>query len=212
MPHALGDTEGMRSSRSARSLLPLVLAAVLATTACAGGTSPGAEPTPTSTDVVGQGTVIQAADDQAQLCLGAVLESYPPQCTGVPLVGWDWGTVDGQETAAGTTWGTYAVWGVWDGTTLTVSGAIQLALYDPLPIQDPLLDPANAGTADEGTLAGVLGRISDEVPVEVYGARIDNGYVFVDVLHDDGTVQAWADQEHGAGVVAVRSLLRDTSE
>ena len=113
------------------SRLAGTLIVALATTACAGGTSPGAEPTPTSTDVVGQGTVIQAADDQAQLCLGAVLESYPPQCTGVPLVGWDWDTVDGQETAAGTTWGTYAVWGVWDGTTLTVSGAIQLALYDP---------------------------------------------------------------------------------
>jgi hypothetical protein len=212
MPHALGDTEGMRSSRSARSLLPLVLAAVLATSACAGATSPGAEPTPTSTDVVGQGTVIQTADDEAQLCLGAIAESYPPQCTGVPLVGWDWTTVGGQETSAGTTWGTYAVWGRWDGTILTVSGAIQLALYDPLPIQDPLLDPANAGTATEATLADVLDRIAAEAPVEVYGARIENGYVFVDVLHDDGTVQAWADARYGAGVVAVRSLLRDTSE
>ena len=202
----------MRSSRSARSLLPLLVAAVLTTTACAGGTSPGAEPTPTSTDVVGQGTVIQAAGEEAQLCLGAVLESYPPQCTGVPLVGWDWATVDGQETAAGTTWGTYTVWGSWDGTSLTVSGAIQLALYDPLPVQDPQLDPANAGTADEATLAGVLDRISDEAPVEVYGARIENGYVFIDVLHDDGTVQAWADQQYGADVVAVRSLLRDAGE
>jgi hypothetical protein len=202
----------MRSSRSARSLLPLVLAAVLATSACAGGMSPGVEPTPTSTDVVGQGTVIQTADDQAQLCLGAVAESYPPQCTGVPIVGWDWTTVDGQETAAGTTWGTYAVWGVWDGTTLAVSGAIQLALYDPLPVQDPQLDPANAGTATQTTLTDVLERISDEAPVEVYGVRIENGYVFVDVLHDDGTVQAWADSQYGAGVVAVRSLLRDTGE
>ena len=172
----------------------------------------GCRPTPTSSDVVGQGTVIQAAGAGAQLCLGPIAESYPPQCTGVPLLGWDWATVDGQETAAGTTWGTYAVWGVWDGTTLAVSGAIQLALYDPLPVQDPLLDPANAGTADEATLAGVLDRISDEAPVEVYGARIENGYVFVDVLHDDGTVQAWANQQYGADVVAVRSLLRDAGE
>ena len=202
----------MRLSRSARSLLPLALAAVLATSACAGGTPPGAEPTPTSTNVVGQGTVIQSGDDQAQLCLGAIAESYPPQCTGVPIVGWDWATVDGQETAAGTTWGTYAVWGLWDGTTLAVNGAIQLALYDPLPIQDPQLDPANAGTATETTLADVLDRISDEAPVEIYGARVENGYVFVDVLHDDGAVQAWADQQYGAGVVAVRSLLRDAGE
>ena len=202
----------MRSSRSARSLVPLVLAAVLATSACASGTSPGGEPTPTSTDVVGQGTVIQTADKDAQLCLGAIAESYPPQCTGVPLIGWDWATVDGQETAAGSTWGTYAVWGVWDGTSLTVGGAIQLALYDPLPIQDPLLDPAHAGTADEGTLTSVLDRISSEAPVQVYGARIENGYVFVDVLHDDGTVQAWADAQYGGGVVAVRSLLRDANQ
>ena len=70
-----------------------------------------------------------------ELCLGPVMESFPPQCDGVPLGGWDWSTAGIQEEApAGTNrptrWGTYAVTGPFDGSTMTVSSSVPLALYD----------------------------------------------------------------------------------
>ena len=39
-------------------------------------------------------TVIDAGSG-AELCLGGVDESLPPQCDGPPLVGWDWADHDG---------------------------------------------------------------------------------------------------------------------
>lgn len=211
MPRGPRNTDDM-SRRLALATSALTIAAVLATSACAA--SPGYEPVPAPpapTDVVGQGTVIQTGDDPAQLCLGAIMESYPPQCSGVELEGWDWNTADGQETASGVTWGTYAVWGSWDGATLSVSGSIQLALYDPIRYEDPLLDPDNAGTSGESELASVQERVMLDAPVEILSSRIENGYVFVEVVHDGGAVQDWADETYGEGVVAVRSALRDVS-
>jgi hypothetical protein len=77
------------------------------------GTSGGAK-------VQGVGAVLQSAEHGPQLCLGGVMESYPPQCSGPELVGWNWAEMEGAESARGTTWGTYAVTGTWDDGRLTV--------------------------------------------------------------------------------------------
>jgi hypothetical protein len=69
----------------------------------------------------------------AQLCLGAVAESDPPQCSGIPLVGWDWDAVEGEVTSAGTTYGEFHVVGSFDGKTFTVSEA---GPYDPADVGD----------------------------------------------------------------------------
>ncbi|WP_181397092.1 hypothetical protein [Cryobacterium arcticum] len=37
-----------------------------------------------------------------------------------------------------------------------------------------------------------------------------NGYLWVTVIYDDGTIQDFFDQQWGEGVVAVQSALRDT--
>lgn len=66
-------------------------------------------------------TVLESPDHGPELCLGGVEESYPPQCRGPEVVGWDWGAVDGEEAASGTTWGTYTVVGTWDGESLTLT-------------------------------------------------------------------------------------------
>ena len=66
-----------------------------------------------------------------ELCLGAVAESYPPQCGGPQLADFDFGDV-GAEKAAGVTWGQYALTGTYDGTTFTVTDAIPAALYDTM--------------------------------------------------------------------------------
>jgi hypothetical protein len=113
------------------ALSPLVLMVAACGTAerTAGGAGTTPEQPPTTSAPApepsglyeGNGMVLEAEDRGPQLCLGGVLESLPPQCSGVPLLGWDWGSVDGEERAAGTTWGSYHVVGRYDGETLTVT-------------------------------------------------------------------------------------------
>ena len=83
-------------------------------------------------------TVIDDGDGP-ELCLGAVAESYPPQCGGPALADFDWGDV-GSEEASGVRWGSYALTGTFDGSTFTVTDAIPAALYDTMaePEEEPL--------------------------------------------------------------------------
>lgn len=69
----------------------------------------------------GSGTVLESAEHGPELCLGGVEESLPPQCSGVPLVGWQWEAVSGAEFGMGTTWGSYSVTGTFDGKVLTLT-------------------------------------------------------------------------------------------
>lgn len=187
---------------------------------CASTTAPGASdgtgdvPAPSDAiaapgQVIAQATVLQKDDEPAQLCLGAVAESYPPKCSGPEVEGWDWETVDGEESASGVTWGAYAVTGTWDGTVFTAESAVMLALYDPMPVVDPLTDPANAGDTPEDELLSIQEAITASAPITVLSSVPDNGYLFVTVIYDDGTVQAWADETYGLDTVAVRSALVD---
>lgn len=51
----------------------------------------------------------------AELCLGPIMESYPPQCSGPKLVGWTWSDRVGPfEEASGTRWGSYILTGTYD--------------------------------------------------------------------------------------------------
>jgi hypothetical protein len=101
--------------------------------AASGSPSSSAAPTPVPDGEVrtrGLVTVLDAGDGP-ELCLGAIAESYPPQCGGPALVDFDFGDV-GAEKASGVTWGQYAVTGTFDGTTFTVTDAIPAALYDAM--------------------------------------------------------------------------------
>jgi hypothetical protein len=183
-----------------------------AATGCASPTTgPGDAPQdqPTAvTAVVGQGTVLQVEGEAARFCLGAVMESYPPQCSGPELTGWDWDAVEGEETASGVTWGTYAVWGDWDGTRLAVTGTIMLALYDPMPIDDPYLDADNPGSTSETDLLVIQEAVQREAPADVLTSVPQNGYLFVTVVFDAGAVQEWANVTYGPDVVLIRPALR----
>lgn len=65
-------------------------------------------------------TVLERGDAGPQLCLGAIATSYPPQCGGPPVVGWDWSKVQ-HEQASGVRWGSYLVVGRFDGTRFTLT-------------------------------------------------------------------------------------------
>lgn len=188
-------------------------------------TTPGSSAVPTSTTapsgqrledvrpglpegrVIGVGTVLDVAGD-VQLCMGAIMESYPPQCSGVPLDGWSWDGVEGSESSGETTWGAYAVYATYDGERLVrTDEPIMLALYDPIAPEDP-----TAGV-DGTTSEPDLTRIQDDISARLGGGaltlRTDRGYVWLSVVWDDGTIQEAADAEYGDDVVVVTSALRE---
>ena len=67
--------------------------------------------------------VLEADGAPAVLCLGIVLDSLPPQCDGLELTGWDWDSVDGEESSGGATWGYYELTGHLDGKNFDVVSA-----------------------------------------------------------------------------------------
>ena len=203
---------------------PLCLAALLATsvlalTACAGDAVPGAEvpralppyvafpqPTLTGDELVGQGTVLQVGDAEPQLCLGPIMESFPPQCSGPTILGWDWSLAQYSETASEVTWGTYAVFGTWDDTAFTqTQPPVPLSLYSPIGFPDPRQDPENAGVSDEATLTEIQAALNQP---QVLSSETRNGFLWVSVPYDDGTIQKYVDEQYGPDIVIVQSALR----
>jgi hypothetical protein len=69
------------------------------------------------------GTVLENDEHGPELCTGVMLESFPPQCGGVPTAGWSWDGVPGVQAEGGTTWAEVGVVGTWDGTAFTPAGA-----------------------------------------------------------------------------------------
>lgn len=162
-------------------------------------------------EVLAQGTVLQQGEAPPQLCLGAVAESYPPQCSGPELLGWDWLAVEQSETASGVTWGSYAVQGTWDGTAFTRTGdPIPLSLYDPLADIDPRMDPANPGVGEQAELEQLQVELF-EADQRMLTSSVFNGYLFITVVYDDGTLQERYDREYGPDLIAVQSALRPAS-
>ena len=89
--------------------------------------------------------VLEKDGKGAQLCLGAIASSLPPQCSGLPLVGWDWARVEGEQTAQTTTWGEYHLVGTFDGTRFTPTqppGPPQPPVDDMPKITTPCPEPA----------------------------------------------------------------------
>lgn len=119
-------------TRAARCLFSLALA--IAVTGC-GEPSEQSAPAPDATgssDLAkssepglyqGTGLVLDTPEGDPEFCLGGATASLPPQCAGIPIVGWDWSDVDGEESAAGTTWGDFNLVGGYDGDVFTVHEA-----------------------------------------------------------------------------------------
>jgi len=189
----------------------LLLVAACGNTVDSGSDSSGSVPSmPTEIPaadgpVVGLGMVLDgSADGKTGFCLGPVAESYPPQCNGMPLDGWNWADHQGDyDDGNGTKFGSFAITGTFDGTTLTAQSAVSGALYDPMPWPEP-----TSGAAADHSQAD-LEAIAEELtalPGALTTMPGDN-LVVLDVIYDDGTIQDWVDAKYGDGLVFVHSAL-----
>ena len=94
---------GMRITARLGTAALAAASLLLITTGCAsgsgasGGSLSTTQISPPDGEVVGTGTVLDVAGD-VTLCLGPIAESYPPQCTGPEIVGWNWDAIDIKET------------------------------------------------------------------------------------------------------------------
>jgi hypothetical protein len=217
----------MKPPRAPRRLFSTGLAGVLLLSACAGQDGPAgsaaddtppddaptaaAPPAPAASgQVTTVTTVLQEGDGPPELCLGGVAESHPPQCGGPEIAGWDWDTVEA-ESAQDTTWGEYEVAGSWDGETFRLTEAAAAPAEWPAPPDDPRLDPDNAGAVGPERSEPEAHELQNEVFEHLggLGGWIENGYIWVTVVYDDGSIQRYADDRYGADTVAVQSVLRD---
>lgn len=164
---------------------------------------------PAAGELQGQGMVMQKGTEPPQLCLGAVMESYPPQCTGPALRNWDWSRVDDEEGASGYTWGSYLVTGTWDGVQFTqTKDPIPLSLYDPSPPAGPAPWEGTTGSGSEAQLELIRAEIFSSGDSSILGSRTTNGYLILNVFYDDGSLQNEMDAKYGPQLVLVQSALR----
>jgi hypothetical protein len=159
-----------------------------------------AMPTPSRTGpVIAVGMLLD--DGTPMLCRG-VAESIPPKCGGPEVVGWDWSSVPFEE-AYGVRWAddialevAYDV----ESFSITPTGPpLDLAALT-LPAREiPAGDPPDADIAAIELDLGELGR------ADIMGGGGENGTYAIDVVYDDGSMQAAFDELYGAGAVHVHS-------
>jgi hypothetical protein len=164
--------------------------------------------TATAGELVGRGLVRQEGNELPQFCMGGIATSDPPLCTGPPLRGWDWSVADGEVTVANVIYGDFVVHGTWDGTSFTVTRPPRsIASKESWGEPDPRQDPRHPGTGSKARLQQIQREIWEkERPVA--DTRVENGYLFRYVPHDDGSLQKAMDKRYGPGIVVVRSQLR----
>lgn len=197
----------------------LALAAVLLVAACGtadGSTAndPGGDPRPTAIPAA-PGPVstrnivtVMDSDGSPELCLGPVAESWPPQCGGPTIEGWDWSEHQGAyEKSMAIRWGQFLVTGDWDGTRFTYRSAIAAAVYDPMAQPEPTY-PSPAVQHSRPELEQIASEVGKDLP-GAQGAYVHDGQVLADVVYDDGSLQAWVDQTYGENVVVLTSMLVD---
>lgn len=183
-----------------------VTGVVLALTGCA--SSPAAQdPAPDATpELTASATVLGREDGTPPvLCLGLVLESFPPLCSGPTVLGWDWSNVVDAQRASDSIWGTYDVTGTWDGTSLTLTSMPKPAEPESPGTAD--VEDGGAAATPAATAAIAHYRAESQTDADILGVQEAGGSALVTVVFDDGSMQKDADALYGRGVVVITSAL-----
>jgi hypothetical protein len=160
-------------------------------------------------------TVLDSGDGP-ELCLGAVAESYPPQCGGPALADFDWGDL-GFEEASGVRWGTYAVTGTFDGTTFTATDAIPAALYDAMNEPDagglePACDDATTTDTKKVTPQDLDATLAAASALPGYATAWLTGNTINVAVTDDAEGAEQALRETWGGPLCVTTVERTDAE
>lgn len=159
-------------------------------------------------------TVLQGTERDAPELCGVVAESYPPQCGGLPVTGWDWDAV-AHEEAEGVRWGSYIVTGTFDGKSLVLTEdplsteEVDMADYPELEYTEPEIgDPAEDLSVEE--LQAIADEIAAEFPVYVNGGWADeqNGVALVDTVLVTPQLELYAAENFPADTVVFSAMLR----
>ena len=112
----------------------------------------------------------------AELCLGGVAESLPPQCGGPPVAAWDWDDHAGDfEDVGGVRWGEFHVVGTFDGESFTATRVTPADEYEPPDVDEPdpfvttceeptggwVVDPSLVSYGDEDAAFRAADRLPD---------------------------------------------------
>jgi hypothetical protein len=152
----------------------------------------------------GDGMVLQRRDAPAELCLGPIATSYPPQCGGIPIANWDWDAVKNEDRASGTTWGSYHVVGTYDGTSFTLeqAGDSFPSENDPTdPFASPCLEPGGGWAATDATRTSEQDRLA---AVKAAEDQPDHTASWIDYIDPDPS-----DPEHPGAYVLVLGFTGD---
>ncbi|MFI6480065.1 hypothetical protein ACIBH1_19175 [Nonomuraea sp. NPDC050663] len=172
----------------------LALAVLVLVTAC-GAEASAQRPGRYAADAI---TVLESPAHGPQLC-SFVAESYPPQCSGPDVVGWDWSKVR-HESANGTRWGSYRVVGTWDGSRLTLTEpagearrpAVQEQRFtSPCPAPEGGWRPSDPAKATQEALQATQQRLEGEPSVG--GVWLDQSYLDA-IPGYDGSKPEWAEK------------------
>lgn len=151
---------------------------------------PTAAPVPEG-EVSGTGLVL-GGRRQAELCLGGVAKSLPPKCEGIPLDGWDWTAVSGEERQGRTRWGTYTVTGEYDGSRFRVTAVTDSPVEPTTPPEDPESYQTTCRTPSSGWTID---------PERAGPAAIEA--VYAEAARLPGYTFAWQDEVDGVPVINV---------
>ena len=188
------------------------LAAMLC--ACNSPDAPIAEPTATEStsgavptnELVGRGMVLQKQGGAPMLCLGPVAASLPPQCGGPVIRNWDWSEAGHFASAGGVMWGAYGVTGMLaDGEFTQTRRPVPSTDASPPEAGPTTVPPGNGKEMQLLLLQRELTSLRGQ-PILMSGA--ENGYLVIDVVYDDGSLQRELDSKYGPRIILIRSALK----
>lgn len=185
----------MHATRMPRPAALAALVAVAFTLGACATPAPGTPPSAVAPPAAGgllttayPVTVLDDDDGGAELCLGGVLTSLPPQCGGPALVGWDWAAHAGAfGEASGVRWGEFVVTGTYDpdADTFTPTEVVRGADAERPAPSDPGYDFSTpCPEPDDGW------RVLDESKATF--EAMNATFAFAQTL--DGYATSWMDQ------------------